>query len=287
MHKKKKMEPKVFKFTYIENLPHIHDHIKIETKTNHKLEMNSTQTNYRLSTNNKLDDSYRSIKVEENELVEKEEVLVFGMQKKDKDLSKLYKRMEDLHNLELRYFKESDNNLVNNNEFNEIYYNFKKKYMNDKNHLTARKKTSEGKIKFKPVFHKKVNSDMNLKKSQEINKVLIQENKKLKEKFFKELFQSELPLSNKVELKESDKLINTYKMSRQNLRSTSSNGFSTRFSSPFAKNQNNEKNLLDMTPGERIQNAKINMIFENTRNNIKTSHKRGSSSSSIFYIFNL
>ena len=43
------------------------------------------------------------------------------------DLHKLYKRVGDVNQLQMKFFVEKDDKMVNNKEFNEIYYKFKKK----------------------------------------------------------------------------------------------------------------------------------------------------------------
>lgn len=59
----------------------------------------------------------------------KKKVYFRSYNKNDKELVKHYRRIGDLHNLEMKYLKESDKMFNDNQKFNEIYYNFKKKYM--------------------------------------------------------------------------------------------------------------------------------------------------------------
>lgn len=73
-----------------------------------------------------LEDSYVSdSEKNKNDVVS--EKSAFGTQKKNKEMFRFYQRMDDLRNLELKYFKEGDNS-VQNDKFTEIYFQFKKKY---------------------------------------------------------------------------------------------------------------------------------------------------------------
>lgn len=75
---------------------------------------------------NYLDDSYESDVFIEKKEKPKNSVKLFGAEKKDLNMELIYKRMEDIHKLELKT-KQEKSKTLNNAEFNEIFYNFKKK----------------------------------------------------------------------------------------------------------------------------------------------------------------
>jgi hypothetical protein len=76
--------------------------------------------------NSELEDSYIS-QSDQNKNEDNSDKTAFGTQKKNKEMFRFYQRMDDLRNLELKYFKEGDKS-VQNDKFTEIYFQFKKKY---------------------------------------------------------------------------------------------------------------------------------------------------------------
>jgi hypothetical protein len=76
--------------------------------------------------NSELEDSYIS-QSDQNKNEDISDKTAFGTQKKNKEMFRFYQRMDDLRNLELKYFKEGDKS-VQNDKFTEIYFQFKKKY---------------------------------------------------------------------------------------------------------------------------------------------------------------
>lgn len=56
----------------------------------------------------------------------KKKIDYFGYISKNDEIANNYRRMNDIHHLELKYFK-NDVNPVSSRNFSEVYYNFKKK----------------------------------------------------------------------------------------------------------------------------------------------------------------
>lgn len=82
-----------------------------------------------INENSDEENSYHTSRIEsrKNKKIKKDK-LMFGMVKKGKEMIKIYQRMDDLRNLEMNYFKEKKKAFVKNEEFNEIFFNFQKKY---------------------------------------------------------------------------------------------------------------------------------------------------------------
>lgn len=75
-----------------------------------------------------LEESYITTTIDKKVETLSPEINYFGAEKKDKDMAIIYKRMNDIQKLELKHMKDMNiHNQVNNQEFNQIYYKFKKK----------------------------------------------------------------------------------------------------------------------------------------------------------------
>lgn len=60
------------------------------------------------------------------ELKKRQQKIKYTLNTPNNEMNIIYKRLDDLRNLELKYYNEKD--VINNKEMNEMYYNFKKKY---------------------------------------------------------------------------------------------------------------------------------------------------------------
>lgn len=234
---------------------------KNEENDYNRQEKNKKNDNYINNNSNKdLDDSYVSLHLQK-EITEQPELYLFGVQNKDKEMVKIYNRMDDLRNLEIKYFKERDKNTVKNQEFNEIYYNFKKKYLGLNNTVKKLRQSkrvskitnnSEGHSMYRTAsdFSKKMIPVLDIKNNK--NETKNEENYLL----------------------DNEKLINTQRpfasFNSSNFRSTSSNGFS---STRFSSNMDIYKKL------SQPSNLKQSHIKD-----IKSITERKSETSSNFYI---
>jgi hypothetical protein len=243
--------------------------------------IDDTRVHFGMNMNEKLnnDDSYISDtndRTKEN-IMNNEDILLYGMQKKDKEMAKLYKRMDDLHNLELKYFKESDNRIVQDQqEFNEIYYNFKKKYMKERRKSTVKNylkpmNASDLAMEQEKNFLLTKQKEKNERKQRKAGSMLI------KEEFVKELFSDPA----KIVLPEQEREINTYRSKRENLRSTSTIGLATtRHPSPLHNfNKQNIDHPLFEDEGKVPNNNQIKIFEQKRKQHVRTSiiqQKKGS-----------
>ena len=80
--------------------------------------------------NKNKEDSYFSSSADENNInshnIKVKKKNIFGKEKRDVDKFFVYKRMEDLNNLEHKFHQDKEDKLISNSKFNFKYYNMKR-----------------------------------------------------------------------------------------------------------------------------------------------------------------
>jgi hypothetical protein len=197
----------------------------IKKEENKRLINNNDDEDEDLDKENIDDDSYISVETE------KEEVIIppinfFGAQKHNKDMGIIFKRIDDLHKLELKHQQEKRNaDLVNGQEFNQIFYNFKRKHLKKEPSISGN--TINPTIKVKGLI--KNNSTISISKP---NNEIIPKIDKFNKKDKKRMSMSNIKNNNNnnnisndrlIILKDNEKIINDFQnFKRKHVKTSSS-----------------------------------------------------------------
>jgi hypothetical protein len=187
-------------------------------------------------------DSYEEPSEHENEEKVVETKSIFGYQRNmHQDMHLLYKRIGDIHNLEKIYFRDKEADKLKNGNFDEIYFNFKKKIeKNKKKFLMSLKKKKDSSEKItqrskndniklptqtyqenrsilkqhtgKHSINITQNNINSLTNSMGCRRQMSKDNNTLKEKYLADLFNDDFLQENQEEIKKFD--INDKKLNK-------------------------------------------------------------------------